>query len=598
MYEVSDEYLSAMTGPVHEWNVTGEGTKTGGGAFSLSENDIVQNSVSISCQCCSDEKIDIGQCYIGEMSMNVRKEGLTAADLDGASMRLFFNRHIGGSWGGFVMPVFTGDTTLGKLSASRESSESPAYYAFDGTYDTEWRSEGEYGYLSWDAGMRMRIRSVRLRNASVTAGFAVLSASDGALKDSAGSIITTSDEGEDHDICRTVNVYTDSGKATLIGSAVFDDDSQSEVIITPAKPAESYGIYLDFPDSYGYGIGLSEVSISADIYSDDAWGKVPMGEWNVETALEESGRVSLTCYDNMKKLDETFGDISDIKGLLSTSAFTAIKRIIGACGLTLQNTKSEVLSLPNGKRAQLSKCKGDNDWKTYRDILASAVSTLGAYASAGREGRIVLRAYKSAPLMTLGRSSYMSEGSSFAAGGHKIRAVRMSLKNGKTYKAKNSNWGVTGVTLDLGSNPFFHWQKIDTEKSYADDIAGFYSDLCYSAFSADTLSDPAFDLGDVFSFEGKSGLLYCMTKFTFDGHKYHMEGAVPVRLESTSSEVTGTGNSAAGSSGKGSDSSSGSYLYRDGSNMEEAFDASPASFTVAGNICFPDVYARTSEEDP
>lgn len=594
MYKVSDEYINAMKGPVHEWNITGDVTALDGSSFTLTESDIVQNSVSISQQCCSDEKIDIGQCYIGEMSMNIRRENVTAADMDGSVIQLYFNRHIGGSWGGFVMPVFTSDSTLGHLTASNESADHPAYYALDGTYDTEWRSEGGYGYFFWDAGMRIRIREVRLRNASVTDGFVKIAASDGTLTDSEGSLLTTNEPGEDHNLCRTVSAYTDSGKATFIGTAAFDDDTQTEIVITPASPVSSYGLYLEFPDSYGYGIGLSGVSISADIYTDDAWGKVPMGKWEADTATEDSGHIAVTCYDFMKKLDTGIEDLSDIPK--STSAFKAIRSIAGACGVTLETTKAEISAMPNGKRGQLQKFRGENSWKTYRDVLASAAATLGAYAVMGRTGALLIRTYGSS--VTSNDIPYLNENSSFALSGHKIRAVRMELKTGKVYKAKNSNWGVTGVTLDLGSNPYLHWEKTGTEKSCADNIASFYEGLEYTLFSIDTLSDPAYDLGDVFTFTGRPGRYYCMTKYAFDGHKYHMEGAVPVKLESTSSEVTGTGNSSSGSSGKGESASSETYLDRDGGNMADSFDASPSSFTVAGNICFPDVYDRTSEEDP
>ena len=73
-------------------------------------------------QCCSDEKVDIGQVYMGEMKMTVLNHGDAAALWTGAVIDLTFSRWIPGyNWNEWSQPVMLSDDTYGIMILWRSS---------------------------------------------------------------------------------------------------------------------------------------------------------------------------------------------------------------------------------------------------------------------------------------------------------------------------------------------------------------------------------------------------------------------------------------------------------------------------------------------
>jgi hypothetical protein len=591
-----------MTESCHEWKITGNVRLRSGRTFGISPSDILMNSFSMTNQCCSDEKVDIGQVYMGEMKMTVLNHGDAAALWTGAVIDLTFSRWIPGyNWNEWSQPVMLSDDTYGIMSASSDSEN--AYLICDENSGTEWKSSSNAGTLYWTFPVKLKLSSITLTNGRyetediVIEGKAgeALTGNDGLGIYAAGSVIKKN-------ISKTVNIYSDADKKNLLGSGAFPDEPGGDITVQLGG-AEVQAIVIDLPDSYGSSSSLSEIMITAEEFADDAYESVPIGVWNVsESSRAESG-VSVICCDNMTAFEYPF-DKDDAKRIFGSDAYYFLKDLCSYLkkesgrSISLGSTKDEIHALINGKTKIFSSYSKNNQWESMKDVLSSAAAVLGGYATIGRNGKLYIKNYSTGITDTITEDTFFHDGFSFSNEERDIRAVRTTLDSGKVIKEKNGNYGagIPSYTIDLGQNPFISYKKKDTAAQYIKNIAAGWKAPKFAAFTAARAADPCYDLGDVLSFVSKSSdssCHYVLTKFEFDGHRYVMTGSTPAPLESSSSAVTGSG-----SSGSKSGSGSKSYLRVTGSNMADEFEAEPELFKVSGIICFPDVYQRTTDKDP
>jgi hypothetical protein len=66
MYNVSNEYLEAISAPVHKYKLRGSI-----GNYSITDEDILDGSLKISKQCSEGDEVKIGSVYIGSLNMTV-----------------------------------------------------------------------------------------------------------------------------------------------------------------------------------------------------------------------------------------------------------------------------------------------------------------------------------------------------------------------------------------------------------------------------------------------------------------------------------------------------------------------------------------------
>jgi len=599
MYGVTENYLKAMNAAVHQWYVTGAVTLKDGTVIDLTEDDILQGSLLIQNQCAGDGSIDIGQVYMGEMDMTVIRQDIKKSEWLGAVIKLMFHRREFDGDFAEISPDITAADSYGTIHASHEKEGYEAWRAFESSGSTYWDAGAESATLEWNFPCLTRIRHISLNNLPGTY-YQGLEASDGGtLADSDGNMLMAV-RTSGFDVSKTVSVYTDSVKTKLIGTADFRDSGYSFVGFTPEGGyIDTYALYFEFPDSYGDDVGLSGCDVYQEAWNDNFWADIPIGTWNVDNAESSEGGVALTCYDNMLAFEEEYDeDVKSITAFLDSSPYTFLKNMIGyvssESGITTRfyNSSSATAALINGSSSILFKTVSDTkDWKTWRDVLSSAAAALGGFAAANRYGRIEIRNYRDDPVDAITADTFLHEGSTFSDSEKDVRRVNAALDDSTRLKVKNSNWG-TGIksyTLDLGTNPFIAVKSKEDATVIVTNISNGLQPVKFSAFSIERAADPVYDLGDRVSISGggaKDTFSYHITKFSFDSHKYHMEGVTPIKLGSSSS------------GGTSSSKSSGSYLKTNGSNMSKAFTASPASFRVGGNICFPNVYDRTIDTDP
>lgn len=143
------------------------------------------------------------------------------------------------SWSTWKQPTFTSNTTWGMLSASSSNSGKEPYFALDGDTGTQW--EGKTKVLPcdliWKFEKPLRVRSIELTNKNSSSNY----------------------------YSKTVNVYAESEKTTLLKSGIFPNAKLGKLTITFDSPVCLDEIVLEFADSYNGQTGIAEMVLNADI---------------------------------------------------------------------------------------------------------------------------------------------------------------------------------------------------------------------------------------------------------------------------------------------------------------------------------------------
>ena len=246
---------------------------------------------------------------------------------------------------------------------------------------------------------------------------------------------------------------------------------------------------------------------------------VPLGVFTIDTAEWTKSGVVVKAYDNMSLLDGTCN-----KTLTEVTPYDCIKRIEAETGVEFANTKEEIEALPNG--TMFISETTTNDVETWRDLLAWVAQTVCCFATADREGEIVLRPYTDEVTDTIDNKHRLSGASfsDFVTRYTGLSVVNMSDNKTKYYGLEPDD----GLTMNLGSNPFLQYGIEATKEEMCRAILSGLQKINYVPFKVSAIGNPAYDLGDVLVFS--DGLAdetkkYCITKVTFKYHgKYEMTG--------------------------------------------------------------------------
>ena len=165
--------------------------------------------------------MQIGQAFMGEMSVSLVNLSLSESYWDGALIRWFFHRKIDAnkSWTDWEQPIMTTPYDFGALTASSSDTDYPVINISDADDTTEWRALDTSAHVEWDFPNTMKLESIILINGTSGTFNEELTDSYGlTLTDSDGNTLITSNTGTRSYHAKTVNVYTSADKATLIGT--------------------------------------------------------------------------------------------------------------------------------------------------------------------------------------------------------------------------------------------------------------------------------------------------------------------------------------------------------------------------------------------
>ena len=237
---------------------------------------------------------------------------------------------------------------------------------------------------------------------------------------------------------------------------------------------------------------------------------IPLGVYFVAAANYEPDGVHITAYDAVSKLDKTFTG-----GQLSGKPYTLAWLACKACGVPLATTAEEFAAFANGT-VTLTPYSEGNDIETWRDFLSWLSQAVGCYVTATRGGGIAFRAYGQTVVDTIDtlhrfRDVKFSDYETRYTG---VSCVNMA-DNTTSYYAETPD---NGLTYNLGSNPFLQYGTDTGKELSRRAVLTALGEIQYVPFTATTVANPMYDLGDVLSFPGGLGdedKLFCVTKYTW-----------------------------------------------------------------------------------
>ena len=258
----------------------------------------------------------------------------------------------------------------------------------------------------------------------------------------------------------------------------------------------------------GKTITLSEELLVAE----DTWEAVPLGVYHVVEAQHQEAGVYVVAYDAMDYLDKPWS-VSSTTG----TPYDYLALISERCDVELAQTEEEIRELPNGTFGFA--LYEENDIQTYRDLLFWVAQTMACFATATRDGKIVLRQYGGLPVDQIG-SGTRWEGSSFSD--YVTRYSGVSVVNiddqSTIYRGLEVD---TMLTYNLGANPLLQHMILDTALG---NILQALEAIAFTPFNVDRSGCPAYDLGDILTFPdgiggGRTG---CIMAYEYDYHDVYM----------------------------------------------------------------------------
>ena len=244
------------------------------------------------------------------------------------------------------------------------------------------------------------------------------------------------------------------------------------------------------------------------LLANNTYEYVPMGTYYVSKADRTASGIVITAYDAMSKFDKRWQ-----MNATSGTAASYLGYICSSCGVTLGMTQAQIEALPNGNR--LLGLYTDNDIETFRDALSWVAQTLASYATIDRQGRLVLRAYKSMPDDVVNAYERYS-GETFSTFTTRYSGISVVDIKSQTTKYIGMEPDVY-LTYNLGSNPFLQYGTDSSRIGMMTNILTSMQNINYTPFSAVLPCGGAYDLGDVITFSGGIGdVTGCVTSFTWN----------------------------------------------------------------------------------
>lgn len=236
------------------------------------------------------------------------------------------------------------------------------------------------------------------------------------------------------------------------------------------------------------------IDVGMEIDNEGTIEWVPLGVFTVSAAEWNDTGIAVTANDNMYKLDKEFDMQLNEGSLYEIACF-----ICNECGVTFGLTEEETEALPLGDKNY--KLYPENDVETYRDLISYLAAVVGGFATAGRDGSILLKTFNYTGVVDEITADERITGAKFSDFVTDYKNVYIDLEN--TYD--RTAWGNRGIESIIlpGVNPFLqypyneqvYYERYLTLKNVAQSIK-------ITPFQTDLLSTIVYDIGDYIKCSG------------------------------------------------------------------------------------------------
>lgn len=327
-----------------------------------------------------------------------------------------------------------------------------------------------------------------------------------------------------HKLTGTVNGHSFDGADVIKNTFVVKNQ------FCPATAIQLGGVYVgeldltltkSFADSMNLRGSWKGKTITASIGVELAGGVfeyIPMGVYTIADANWVDAGLQIVAYDVMGELDKaltfdtTTGTIGDFLALIAQE-----------CDIVFDMTAEDIAALVNSDQV-LSIYPG-SPMETFRDLLSQLCIVCAAYATATRDGKLVIRplpdtstAVRTIPA-TLRYSTSFRDYTSFYT---QLNVTNMEDNTVSAYVNDNPN----GLIMDIGGNPFLQYGIDSVVAARRQAIIDAIEPFEATPFSVTILPDPSLDLGDVIEFTGGigQGAIGCIMSITYKVDSTVIEG--------------------------------------------------------------------------
>lgn len=221
---------------------------------------------------------------------------------------------------------------------------------------------------------------------------------------------------------------------------------------------------------------------------------IPVGVYKIASAEWTDTGIHCTASDCLANLDQPF-----IATTTSGTIFDMLSLVNVYTGVEIGLTEAECNSLPNGVESLT--LYQDNDITTFRDFVSWLACTVGGFATADREGRLILKSFRDGTVvktLTPDERLIGSVFSDFATNYNGVVVVHMDSGVPMYYDGALQD----GTYINIGSNPFIQYGVEETYTRQRNAIAGVASGLHFTPYQITLLNCPVFDLGDLIKCTG------------------------------------------------------------------------------------------------
>ena len=292
-----------------------------------------------------------------------------------------------------------------------------------------------------------------------------------------------------------------------IGSASFTDDNlislsysnrcsdTKDVTFGSAYIGQIQAIFRGLNIARGYWRGLTitlEYGMELDNEHTTEW--VPCGVFYITQAEWTDTGINITACDVLSLLDKPF-----VMSTTTGTVYDLLKLVERDTGVICGMTQEECEALPNGD--QLLGLYVQNDITTYRDFVSWIAYTVGGFAVASRDGKLLVKSFADSALVDTFVSRNRIIGSVFSD--YSTEYAGISIQDADVGATLYySPPGATGSYISLGFNPLLQYGTTAIKETQRMAVATVAASIQYTPFSISLLNCPVYDLGDLIKCSG------------------------------------------------------------------------------------------------
>ena len=212
-----------------------------------------------------------------------------------------------------------------------------------------------------------------------------------------------------------------------------------------------------------------------------------LGVFYIASAEWTDTGINVVANDVISKFDKAFGGIQTNASTIGEFAAFACEQ----CGVDFALSAAQARALPNGMT--VLPFSDENDVKTWRDFIAWLACCAGGFATATRDGKMIIKSFADSAVVDSWGTGVRIAGSVFSDFDTAYDGVSVTLiKYNQNQIILGDDIHGSGIYINLGANPFMQGNF-----TVAEVLADLANEIEWAPFKTSLLSNAVYDLGDL-----------------------------------------------------------------------------------------------------